>query len=71
MADNTARARDELRGQRRAVSDHVNKYRRYTDKTDKDFALKTIRNAQAQITKLKSKHPTLNHDSSWEDTWRP
>jgi len=71
MADNTARARDELKGQRRAVADHVNKYQRYTDKTDKDFALKTIRNAQAQITRLRAKHPTLSHDASWEDTWRP
>lgn len=71
MADNTARARDELHGQRRAVREHVDKYKRYTEKYEKEFALKTVRNAQRQISTLKSKHPSLSRDSSWEDTWRP
>lgn len=71
MADNTARARKELQGQRQAVSQHVDKYRMHVQSYEKDFALKTIRNAQQQITRLKSAHPSLKHDSSWEDTWRP
>lgn len=65
MADNAARARDELYGQRRAIREHVDKYRRYTEKYEKDFALKTIRNAQVQISKLKSRHSSLSRDSSW------
>jgi len=71
MADNAARARQELRGQRRAISEHVAKYQRYAQPYEKDFALKTIRSAQAHISRLKSSHPSLAHDSSWEDTWRP
>lgn len=71
VADNTARARQELQGQRRAISQHVDKYKRYTQSYEKDFALKTIRNAQQQIARLKSAHPSLKHDSSWEDGWRP
>lgn len=69
MADNTSGAKDELKGQRRAVREHVEKYKKYPDKRDKDFALKTIGNARSHIARLKSKHPSL--DSSWEDTWRP
>jgi hypothetical protein len=71
MADNAARARDELEGQRRAIRQHVDKYRRYTEKYEKDFALKTIRNAQTQISRLKSRYPSVSRDSSWEDNWRP
>ena len=71
MADNTARARQELKGQRRAVSEHVAKHQRHAQPYEKDFALKTIRNAQEQIRRLKSSHPSLAGDSSWEDTWRP
>ena len=71
MADNTARARQELQGQRRAVSEHVDKYQKYNQSYEKEFALKTIRNAQQQIARLKSSHPSLSRDSSWEDTWRP
>lgn len=71
MADNAARARDQLNGHRRAIRGHVDKYRAYKDRQDKDFAVKTIKNAQSHISKLKSKHPSLRGDSSWEDTWRP
>jgi hypothetical protein len=70
VADNSARAKKELGSQRKTVRDHVDKYKRYKLKHEKDFAMKTITNAQSQIAKLKSKHPTLSHDSSWEDTWR-
>lgn len=70
MADNTARARKELESARRAVSDHVDKWRRYPSAHDKDFALKTIKRIQGEIHRLKSAHPSLNV-SSWEDGWTP
>ncbi len=70
MADNTARARKELDAARRAVSEHVDKWKRYSEKYDKDFALKTITRVQGEIQKLKSKHPSLQQ-SSWEDNWKP
>jgi ribosomal protein S20 len=71
MADNTARAREQIRGHRSAIREHIEKWRRYTTEYDKNFALKTISNAQAQIQKLKDRHPSLRSDSSQEDTWSP
>lgn len=59
-----------LSGQRAAVREHVEKYRRYPHEEDKQFALKTIRNAQNQIAALKRK-ATAKIESSWEDDWRP
>ncbi|MBF6446612.1 hypothetical protein IU429_02920 [Nocardia elegans] len=70
MADNTARARKELEAARRAVSEHVDKWERYAEKYDKEFALKTITRVQVEIDKIKSKHPSLR-DDSWEDKWKP
>lgn len=69
MADNTARAKKELESMRSSVSEHVEKYKRYPDKNDKEFALKTIRRVQAEIQRIKAKHPSLQ-GSSW-DTWSP
>jgi hypothetical protein len=71
MADNTARARTELESQRRTIRDHQRKYSTYKQQYEKEFALKTIRNAQNQIAKIKSKHPSLARDNASEDTWRP
>lgn len=71
MADNTARARDQVEGHRRAIREHIDKWKRYPQQHDKDTALKTIANAQSQILKLKDRHPTLKRDNSSEDTWRP
>ena len=71
MADNTARARTEIRSMRRAVADHVAKWRRYTEPHDKQFAAKTVSRVQADIARLKQGHPSLRNDSSWEDTWTP
>jgi hypothetical protein len=73
MADNAGRAKHELKGQRRAVSEHVEEYKRNArgQSLEKDSALRTIRIAQRHIAKLKSTHPTLSNDSSWEDNWRP
>lgn len=70
MADNTAKARKDLDGARKSVADHIDKYRRYTSQHDKDFALKTIRNVQARIKKIKDDHPSLRKDDNL-DTWRP
>lgn len=69
MSDNLPRARRQLDGSRNAVRQHIEKFRRYTSDDDRRFALKTIRNAQDQIGKLRRRNPTL--PASWEDTWRP
>lgn len=71
MADNTARARTELESQRRTIRDHQRKWREYKEPYEKQFALKTIRNAQSHIAKIKSAHPGLARDNAAEDTWRP
>lgn len=65
MADDRAK----LQGQRAAIREHIEKYNRYDIDHEKEFALKTIRNAQAQITKILSKHP--HWDSAPEDSWAP
>ncbi|MEV8358486.1 hypothetical protein [Microbacterium sp. NPDC076895] len=70
MADNTARARAELEGQRRAVREHTRKWHDYPDQIDKDYAWKTIQRVQGEIAQLKRDHPSLNTRSS-EDDWRP
>lgn len=69
MADNTKRAKEQVDGHRKAIRDHIAKWRAFTSQQDKDFALKTIRNAQGHISKLRSDHPSI--DSSSEDSWRP
>lgn len=71
MSDNAARARTKISSHRKAIADHIDKWRRYSQPYEKEFALKTIRNAQTQITKLKDAHPSLRHDNSSEDTWSP
>lgn len=70
MADNTSRARDQLAGQRKAVRDHAKKWHEQKETYEKDFAWKTIQNAQSQIAKLKDAHPSLR-EASREDSWRP
>lgn len=71
MADNTARARQQLEGHRKAVKEHIEKWREYPDPKDKEFALKTIANAQKQIAKLKDAHPSLRSNDDGADSWRP
>lgn len=71
MADNTATAKKQIAGHRDAIRDHIAKYKRYVEPYEKDVALKTVRRAQGEIAKLKSKHPSLQHDSDSVDTWRP
>ena len=61
--------RDKLFGQRRAIWEHIEKWKTYPDPRDKDFALKTIRNCQAQVADIRRKSPQLRPD--WIDTWKP
>lgn len=56
-------------GHRRAIVEHIQKYKDYSHQQDKDFALKTIKSAQEHIRHIKSKKP--NMDYSWEDDWMP
>jgi hypothetical protein len=70
MADNTAQARKAIDGHRRAIREHIDKYKRYTESYEKQGALRTIQRAQAEIRSLKSKHPSLNTSDS-ADSWRP
>jgi hypothetical protein len=69
MADNTAQARKSVDGHRRAIQDHIGKYKRYTQDYEKRGALRTIEGAQGHIRSLRNDHPSIG--SSWEDTWRP
>lgn len=73
MADNAGRAKHELKGQRRAVSEHVERYKRHlrTHSPEQESVLRTIKIAQRHIARLKSAHPSLSTDASWEDTWHP
>ena len=65
MADDKTK----LEGQRKAVREHIEKYNTYTIQHEKDYALKTIRNAQKQIANILKKHP--HWAGSYEDTWSP
>lgn len=71
MADNTANAKIKLASQRKAVAEHIEKWRKYSEPYDKTFALKTIANAQGHIKKIKDDHPSLRQDNQPEDTWTP
>jgi hypothetical protein len=61
--------RIKLEGQRRAIREHIAKYKIYPDAWDKNYALKTIRNCQKEVVSLLRKFPNLH--ASWEDTWVP
>ena len=68
MGDNK---KDEIKleGQRRAIQEHIVKYKeRYID-YEKDFALKTIQRAQKEIADIKRRNP--NTSVSPLDTWKP
>ncbi len=58
-----------LEGQRKAVREHIEKYNSYLDSRDKKFAMKTIRNVQEHIMRIKQKHPHWEY--SYEDDWKP
>ncbi|MDQ6523987.1 hypothetical protein RB608_10265 [Nocardioides sp. LHD-245] len=69
MAEDLKKTETKIAGHRRAIRAHIEKYRRYPADQDKAFALKTIQNAQRQISDLKRRQPRAS--SSSEDTWRP
>jgi hypothetical protein len=56
-------------GHRRAIREHMDKYRRYPAQQDKNFALKTIERIQREIADIKRRNPRIG--SASEDTWRP
>ena len=65
MADDEVK----LNGQRRAIREHIEKWKRYPSDYDKEFALKTVSRAQEEIRKIKRKNTRAS--TSWEDDWRP
>ncbi|MEH0931591.1 hypothetical protein [Micromonospora sp. CPCC 205558] len=60
---------DKVDGQRRAIREHIEKYKRFTVPYEKQTALRTIDLAQREISNLKRRKPSIRH--SWEDSWRP
>lgn len=71
MADNTARAREQIAGHRRQIRGSVEKWKRYPEPYQKQEQLNTIENVQGHIRKLKDRHPSLKNDEAAEDTWQP
>ncbi len=57
-----------IKSHRKAIREHIDKYNSYTADQEKQFALKTIRNAQQQIADIKTKK---RFPDEWEDTWGP
>lgn len=70
MAISRKEAEKKLESQREAIREHIEKYRRYPDPWDKDFALKTISKCQERIRVIKSQCSMSLSDSS-EDYWTP
>lgn len=58
-----------VEGHRKAVVEHIEKYKKYPHPQDKEFALKTVNRVQDEISKIKQKNPKI--ENSWEDTWKP
>lgn len=67
---NNREIENKIDGHRRAIREHIEKYNNYPHDYDKEFALKTIRRAQASIEELKLKASCYISSSS-EDTWNP
>ena len=65
MADEKAA----LISQRASVREHIAKSEHYKGPGEREYALKTVRNAQSQIAKLIKRHP--HWPASWEDSWIP
>jgi len=62
--------KDKIEGHRAAIRGHIGKYNDYPVDYDKEFALKTIRRAQDEISKLKGR-ANVQIAYSWEDDWTP
>ncbi len=66
----TNEIKNKIAGHRAAIREHIAKYNNYPYAQDKEFALKTIRRVQKEISQLKNK-ANVNIDYSWEDDWSP
>jgi hypothetical protein len=67
--DDMARDDDKLEGHRKAIQEHIEKYKAYSSKSDKNFALKTIRRIQSEIADILKDHP--HWGGKREDDWMP
>lgn len=63
-------AQKKIDQQRKAVRDHIKKWKRDKGTVHEQKALKTIANAQAQIAKWK-KRADADVPASMEDDWKP
>ena len=59
-----------IEAQRASIREHIDKYERYPNERDKQFALDTIPRCQERIASLKYSC-NVSIDSSWEDNWTP
>jgi hypothetical protein len=57
-----------IEGHRKAIREHIEKYKKYKLDHEKNFAWKTIQNAQKQISDIKKRK---KFPDSSEDTWKP
>lgn len=53
MGISRAEAMERIESQRDAIREHIDKYERYIEDYDKEYALKTIRNCQGRIEHIK------------------
>jgi hypothetical protein len=58
-----------LEGIRANIENHIQKFNKYPEEYDKNFALKTISNDQRNINDILKKH--AHWPSSHLDTWQP
>ena len=70
MSDSKAEAENKIKGHRKAIREHIEKYRKYPHEQDKQFAVKTIQRVQTIIAGLRKPY-AKNIPASPEDTWKP
>lgn len=70
MGISRAEAIERIESQRDTIREHIEKYERYVEDYDKEYALKTIRNCQGRIEHIKDRCSS-ELDYSYEDDWRP
>ncbi len=70
MSNPKADAESKVKGHRRAIREHIEKYRKYPHEDDKKFALKTIQRVQTIIAELRKPY-LKNIPAAPEDTWKP
>jgi len=70
MALSRSDATAKIESQRRAIREHIDKYKRDRGTNHEGAALKTIQNCQSEIADLKRRCES-SLSSSYEDSWRP